>query len=287
MKKAILVVTFIFIGLFIVACGSSDEKSQPTHADKAEENKQDQRKEEQKPQKEDNQTEKSAVNEAPNPTYKVSDNATIVPIDENTNEKVVLLTIDDIPDKHALDMAKTLKELEANAIFFVNGHFLETEEQKDMLKQIHEMGFVIGNHTYSHPKLPDLTEQEQTEEIVRVNDQIEEVIGERPKFFRAPHGMNSDHSRQVAKEQGMVVMNWTYGYDYFAPYQDAAKLKKAMVSGEGPEAGVDYSLLKPGANLLMHDREWTNEALADIVKGLRDKGYEMVDPKQIQTLSKQ
>ncbi|MEF2291676.1 polysaccharide deacetylase family protein [Virgibacillus dokdonensis] len=287
MKKAILVVTFIFIGLFIVACGSSDEKSQPAHADKAEENKQDQRKEEQKPQKEDNQTEKSVVNEAPNPKYKVSDNATIVPIDENTNEKVVLLTIDDIPDKHALDMAKTLKELEANAIFFVNGHFLETEEQKDMLKQIHEMGFVIGNHTYSHPKLPDLTEQEQTEEIVRVNDQIEEVIGERPKFFRAPHGMNSDHSRQVAKEQGMVVMNWTYGYDYFAPYQDATKLKKAMVSGEGPEAGVDYSLLKPGANLLMHDREWTNEALADIVKGLRDKGYEMVDPKQIQTLSKQ
>lgn len=292
MKKAILMVTFILTALFIVACGADKENAQPTNADKAKEEKKDdqqQEKQNEADKEEANQEDKSDGKQEENPEkqtpkYQVSENATIVPISEGTNEKVVLLTIDDVPDKHALEMAKTLKDLNANAIFFVNGHFLETQEQKDMLKEIHEMGFVIGNHTYSHPKLPDLSEQEQTEEIVRVSDQIEEIIGERPKFFRAPHGMNSDHSKQVAKEQGMVVMNWTYGYDYFAPYQDANKLTEAMVSGEGPEVDVTYSLLKPGANLLMHDREWTNKALADIVKGLRDKGYEMVDPKLIQTL---
>jgi peptidoglycan/xylan/chitin deacetylase (PgdA/CDA1 family) len=225
------------------------------------------------------------VTEQDDPKYTVAENATIVPINKGINEKVVLLTIDDVPDKYALDMAKTLNQLDANAIFFVNGHFLETKEQRDVLKQIHDMGFVIGNHTYSHAKLPDLTEQEQTEEIVKVSDQIEKIIGERPKFFRAPHGMNTDHSKQVAKEEGMIIMNWTYGYDYFAPYQDAKKLTKAMVSGEGPEVEVPYSLLKSGANLLMHDREWTNQALKDIVTGLREKGYEMVDPHTIKTLN--
>lgn len=225
------------------------------------------------------------VTEQDDPKYTVAENATIVPINKGINEKVVLLTIDDVPDKYALGMAKTLKQLDANAIFFVNGHFLETREQRDVLKQIHDMGFVIGNHTYSHAKLPDLTVQEQTEEIVKVSDQIEEIIGERTKFFRAPHGMNTDHSKQVAKEEGMIIMNWTYGYDYFAPYQDAKKLTKAMVSGEGPEVEVPYSLLKPGANLLMHDREWTNQALKDIVTGLREKGYEMVDPHTIKTLN--
>lgn len=33
----------------------------------------------------------------------------------------------------------------------------------------------------------------------------------------------------------------------------------------------------------MHDRPWTAEALADIVKGLRDKGYEIADPATIKT----
>src|SRR5690625_6385090 len=76
----------------------------------------------------------------------------IVPIDK-ANEKVALLTIDDAPDKHALEMAQQLKEMDANAIFFVNGHFLETKEEKEVLKEIYDLGFVIGNHTYSHPSL--------------------------------------------------------------------------------------------------------------------------------------
>lgn len=95
------------------------------------------------------------------------------------------------------------------------------------------------------------------------------------------------HQQQFAQNSpysSMILMNWTYGYDYFEPYMDADKLAEAMISGEGPEVDVDYSLLKPGANLLMHDREWTNEALERIVNGLRDSGYEIVDPHLIQTL---
>ena len=31
----------------------------------------------------------------------------------------------------------------------------------------------------------------------------------------------------------------------------------------------------------MHDREWTAEALKEIVEGLRAKGYDMIDPATI------
>src|SRR5699024_12330989 len=95
----------------------------------------------------------------------------------------------------------TLKDLDVNAIFFVNGHFLETDEEKEDLKEIHEMGFLIGNHTYSHPFLPDLPEEEQKEEIIKVNDMVEEIIGERQKFFRAPNGANTDYTEQLVKEE--------------------------------------------------------------------------------------
>ncbi|WP_018932815.1 polysaccharide deacetylase family protein [Gracilibacillus lacisalsi] len=237
---------------------------------------------------EDNKTEdeenieEEAVQEITEPLYKIDDNWNVVPLEEGTNEKVVLLTIDDAPEKYALEMAQTLKELEAPAIFFVNGHFLQTDEEKDKLSQIHEMGFAIGNHTYHHQKLSDVDEETQKQEIMELNDLIEEIIGEKPKFFRAPHGDNTDYATSLVEEEGMLLMNWTYGYDYFEPYMDAEKLKEAMISGEAPEIDISYSLLKPGANLLMHDREWTAAALEDIVKGLRDKGYEFVDPIELQ-----
>lgn len=214
--------------------------------------------------------------------YELSDTWDVVPLDEDANEKVVLLTIDDAPENHAVEMAATLKELDAPAIFFVNGHFLQTEEGKEALQTIHDMGFAIGNHTYSHQQLSLVDESVQKEEILELSQLIEEIIGEKPKFFRAPHGDNTDFAKELVEDEGMLLMNWTYGYDYFEPYQDAEKLTEAMVTGEGPEVDVPYSLLKPGANLLMHDREWTAAALKDIVNGLREKGYDIVDPETIQ-----
>lgn len=239
-------------------------------------------------EKEDNEAKNSQDEQEENteeiePEYEVnSDTWSIDPIDD-ANENIVLVTIDDAPDKHALEMAETLKDLEVNAIFFVNGHFLETDEKKEILKKIYDMGFVIGNHTYSHPNLSNISPEEQREEISKVSDMVEEITGERPTFFRAPHGVNTDTSRKVVEEENMILMNWTYGYDYFKPYEDKDKLTEAMISGKGPEVDVDYSLLKPGANLLMHDRDWTNAALYDIVTGLQDKGYDMIDPLLIKT----
>lgn len=230
----------------------------------------------------ENEDEASNQEEEVEVQYFTDEDATIVPLEEGIEEDVVLLTIDDAPAEYTLEMAETLQALDAGAIFFVNGHFLETPEEEEALRTIHEMGFIIGNHTYTHPVLSEISEEEQREEIVSVNDRIEEIIGERPKFFRAPHGVNTDFSRALVEEEGMVLMNWTYGYDYFEPYMDADKLAEAVISGEAPEIDIDYSLLKPGANILMHDREWTNEALETIVNGLRDSGYEMVDPHAIE-----
>lgn len=275
---------------FLVACGSGNPEEIENNK---EENDALQTEEEKIPQEnlnknETNNLEEDAANdeiveEAPKIEYRINEETwTVDPIDD-ADEKVALLTIDDAPDQYALEMAKTLKELDANAIFFVNGHFLETEEKQEILQEIHELGFVIGNHTYTHKNLQELTEEEQKDEIIRVNDLVEDIIGERPKFFRAPFGVYTDYAKEVIAEENMIRMNWTYGYDYFEPYQNKETLVEAMITGKGPEVDEDDSLLKPGANLLMHDREWTAAGLQDIVTGLREKGYEMVDPISIET----
>lgn len=211
--------------------------------------------------------------------YEMTDSWSFQPI-ADADPEVALLTIDDIPDEHALEMAETLKEKEAPAIFFVNGHFLDTpdeelaDKRKQWIKEIHEMGFPIGNHTYSHKDLKTMSEEEQREEILTVSDQIEDITGERPVFYRSPFGSNTDFVKQLAEEEGMLLMNWTYGYDWEQEYQNASSLADIM---------VNTPLLADGANLLMHDRDWTNEALGDIVDGLRDKGYTLLDPALIQT----
>ncbi|MEK3800111.1 polysaccharide deacetylase family protein [Peribacillus sp. FSL H8-0477] len=187
----------------------------------------------------------------------------------SANPKVVLLTFDDSPDKYALDIAKQLQELNVKAIFFVNGHFIDNDKQKKILRQIHEMGFSIGNHTYNHVKLTDLSEEEQRNEIVKVNDVVEELTGARPQFFRAPYGANTEFSKQLAKEEGMLLMNWSFGYDWQKEYQEKEKLTEIM---------LDTPYLMNGANLLMHDRKWTSEAITDIVKGYQKKGFEILDP---------
>ncbi|MGM0851710.1 MAG: polysaccharide deacetylase family protein [Bacillota bacterium] len=207
--------------------------------------------------------------------YTINENNwSINPIGD-ANPKVVLLTIDDAPDQHALQMAKDLKALNAPAIFFVNGHFLDTSEEKETLKKIYDMGFMIGNHTYSHSSLKEITPEKQKEEIVSLNDLIESIIGERPKFFRAPFGQNTDYSRQIVEEEKMSLMNWTYGYDWEKQYQNKEAITDIMVNSP---------YLNDGANLLMHDRAWTSEGLSDIVKGLREKGYETLDPNRIKTV---
>lgn len=208
------------------------------------------------------------------PKYKLnSKNWRVEPID-SASEKVVLLTIDDAPDKYALEMAQTLKSLDVKAIFFVNGHFIDSKEEKEVLKKIYNLGFPIGNHTWNHKKLSDLSEKEQLNEIIELNNEIESITGERPKFFRAPHGINTDYSKKVVADEGMLLMNWSYGYDWEKEYMTKDAISDIM---------VNTPYLSDGANLLMHDRKWTSEALKDIVIGLQEKGYGIVDPALIQT----
>lgn len=203
------------------------------------------------------------------PLYKINTkNWSIEPISD-APKNIVLLTVDDAPDQYGDEMARILNSLGVKAIFFVNGHFLKNETGRKQLQEIAQLGHEIGNHTMNHPNLSKLSEEEQRKEIVELNNLVEEIIGKRPRFFRAPFGVNTEVSRTVVTEEGMQMMNWSYGYDYFKEYMEKDALINIMVNA--PE-------LRNGANLLLHDRKFTMEALEEIVKGLQNKGYSIVDP---------
>lgn len=199
----------------------------------------------------------------------------VVPLaDSDATEQAVLLTYDDAPDKYALDIAKALDKKGEKAMFLVNGMYLDEPNGEKMLKEIHKLGFEIGNHTYHHPDLTSLTYEQQREEIVGTSDRVEEITGKRPRFLRPPFGLYNEDTVRIANEENMTIMNWSYGYDWEVQYQDADALADIMVNTE---------FLGNGANLLMHDRSWTLKATPAIVDGLKAKGYEIVDPALIRS----
>lgn len=189
-----------------------------------------------------------------------------------SGQKHAMLTFDDVPDAHTEEMAETLKEHDVPAIFFVNGVYLEEEEGREALRKIDEMGFAIGNHTTNHSELPALSEEEQQDEIQETTNLIEEVTGSKPEFFRAPYGSNTNYSDEYVSSHGMVKMNWTFGYDTKPGYREPEALA---------EQTVETDLLGDGANILMHDRGWTEEALPDIITKLENRNYDFVDPDDI------
>lgn len=197
---------------------------------------------------------------------------TVQPIQTDTPSKIALLTFDDAPYGNALKIADALEEKGLSAIFFVNSMYIEDEEGQQVVKELFNRGFEIGNHTHTHQTLTEASEAVQSEEILTANDKIEEITGVRPRFFRAPHGMITDHAIQVITDEGMQAMNWTFGYDWMPEYQEATALADIVVNTE---------LLADGANILLHDRTWTADAIPEIIRGLESKGFEIIDPKYI------
>lgn len=257
--------------LLLTACGSDDTESN---------------------QDNENQDEASEVSEGSNTEidssseeetdetalalYEINPNTfQVVPLEgSDAPANVVLFTFDDAPapDGYALDIANTLESMDVNAIFFVNGMYLEDPEYAAVLKDIHDRGFEIGNHTYYHPDLTTYNYEQQRQEIVGTSDKIEEITGERPRFMRPPFGLYNETTLQIVAEDNMQLMNWSYGYDWEVQYQEPSALADIM---------VNTPYLGNGANLLMHDRSWTAAAVEDIVSGIQSKGYEIVDPKVI------
>ena len=197
----------------------------------------------------------------------------IFAMDEFQSQDVLLFTFDDapnLPESDTLRIAETLKELDVNAIFLVNGMYLETEEGRQIARQVHEMGFELGNHTFGHPNLRELSYEDQYFELNRTNELIAEVTDGAPvRWMRPPFGLFDMDTILICNELGMQLMTWSFGYDWMDEYFNGPQLAEVSLNN-------DY--LRSGANILMHDLPWTADAVRDMANGYRDQGYHIVDP---------
>jgi len=88
--------------------------------------------------------------------------------------------------------------------FFPNGCYRSWEKNGQLLQQLIDAGQVaMGNHTWSHPDLTTLSDDQVAEEIGRNRDWLRSTFGVRDTpFFRPPFGAHDQRTDRIAAEQG-------------------------------------------------------------------------------------
>jgi peptidoglycan-N-acetylglucosamine deacetylase len=116
-------------------------------------------------------------------------------MDEQGLRKTIYLTIDDGPSADMVEKVDYLSERGIPAVFFCIGEHLQ-QRPGHAIHAI-QKGFVIGNHSTTHPHFSSASLQEccrEIEETDRIIDQLYNAAGqERPaKWFRFPYGDKGD-----------------------------------------------------------------------------------------------
>ncbi|MDY8046344.1 polysaccharide deacetylase family protein [Paenibacillus polymyxa] len=210
-----------------------------------------------------------------NKMYHLNKAYNVIPNQQGTEKKVVLLTFDDGPKEAAMinKIIDVLDKHKAKAVFFVNGY--RVKEHPELLKLIHDRGQPIGNHSWDHIVLKNKSEPEVKKQIESVQKVVKDITGQAPVFFRPPHGAGGDVGRMVAKENGLLYMTWSVGSLDWTMKKNQPNKTEALLKNVTEQ-------LHPGSNILMHELPWTAEALDSLLTRLEQKGYQFVDPQSIE-----
>lgn len=184
----------------------------------------------------------------------------------NTDEKVLYLTFDaGYENGNTPAILDALKKHKAPATFFVVGNFIS--ENKDLIERMEKEGHTVGNHTYTHPDMSQISTKETFQkELGGVEDIYKEITGkEMTKFYRPPQGKYSESNLQMAKEMGYNTFFWSLAYvDWL---QDDQPSKEEAFDKLLPR-------IHPGAIVLLHSTSSTNAQILDeLLTKWEEMGY--------------
>ncbi len=154
---------------------------------------------------------------------------------------------------------------DVKAAFFVTATYVR--DNKDLIKRMTDEGHIVGNHSYSHPNLPELSDQKIVEEMDKTADLYKEVTGKKmPLYVRPPGGVYSEHVLSVLKDMGYKTVFWSFAYqDWLVDNQPGKATAYKMVMDN----------LHNGAILLLHAVSESNTlALPEIIDAIREQGFE-------------
>jgi peptidoglycan-N-acetylglucosamine deacetylase len=196
----------------------------------------------------------------------------------------VVLTFDDGPDPEwTPKILDVLKREHATATFFLIG--IQTDKFPGLAKRIYNEGHTIGNHTFTHPDVSNISSTYMKVELNLTERLFASLVGVRAKLLRPPYAIDEepDTADQVkplefAQDLGYITVgnridpsDWTD-----KPRQTAEQISSYVLKHLPPCSPND---LRCGNIVLLHDgggnRAETVRALPMIIEGIRARGYEI------------
>ncbi len=224
-----------------------------------------------------------------NETYKVLPSPYVVRRTGGGDAKKIALTFDDGPDpSYTPKMLDILEAKRAPAAFFVIGE--NVLEHPGLVRRIAADGFELGNHSFTHPNLAQVTDLGTRLELNATQRLIESYTGRSMRLFRAPYFGDAEPS--TADELRPALLAQQRGYTIVGLHVDPGDWKTpgAAQIAQSTIAQIEAGTAEHSANIvLLHDgggnREQTVAALPLIIDGLRAKGYQLVSVAELAGLS--
>lgn len=182
----------------------------------------------------------------------------------DTEENKVAITINCAWSAEDIDLIlETLKKQEVKATFFLVGDWVEKNEEA--VKKIYEAGHEIGNHSYNHPHVNNISYDKNKEQIEKCSELVKKITGSRTSLYRGPYGEYNNTVIKAAEDLGYKTIQWsidTLDYNGLTCDQMWDRIEPKLANG---------------SIILMHNgTENTALSLNEIISKIKEKGYTLV-----------
>lgn len=176
------------------------------------------------------------------------------------NKKMIALTYDDGPSAYTPLVLDALAKYGGHATFFVVGS--SVNRYADSLRRAVALGCEIGNHTYSHNNLKNLSAAQVQSALQATSQAVRNQTGAEVRLLRPPYG---SYSTSTSSAAGMPVIMWSIDTLDWKTRSTSATIQCVQ------------SKAYDGAIILMHDLHQPTAMAADaVIKNLTDAGYQLV-----------
>lgn len=182
-----------------------------------------------------------------------------------SDDKFICLTFDEgYENGYTPKILDTLKDKSVKAIFFVTFDFVK--DNPDLIERMIDEGHIIGNHSYRHYTMDEVSQDVATEEIMFLDKYMKENFKYRMTLFRFPKGEFSENTLALANSLGYKSIFWSFAYadwDVDNPADKDEAFKTITTNTHNGEI------------MLLHAVSATNaEILGDVIDEVRNQGYE-------------
>lgn len=191
-----------------------------------------------------------------------------------TNGHKIILTFDDGPDETFTPQILNILEKEKiPATFFIVG--INAERNIPILQRIYKSGYEIGNHTFTHGNIANMSLERAELEMKTTRALIECITGHSTILFRAPY--NADSEPQTFEEIEPLARSKKDNYISVGESIDPNDWDPNMNADSIVNRTIRYAEANDASVILMHDaggktRQPTIDALPRIIDYFKKRG---------------